>query len=68
MKRWIRCLVAVSLLSALSAGCVGFGESAKERNHRWAAVANRDARGLVADTDLLLQTDRPSRLNKWHSQ
>jgi|GEM_PF-4272311 len=67
MTRWIRCIAAIVFVSTLTAGCAGFGESAAERSHRWSAVANADTRGFVDDTDLALQTDRPSRLSKWHS-
>lgn len=68
MTRRIRCLFAIAVFSMFLTGCVGFGETASERSHRWDAVHDTDMRGLVTDTDLIFQTDRPSRLNKWHGR
>ena len=31
-------------------------------------IAERDARALVEDFDLLFMTDRPTRLTRWHSR
>jgi len=31
-------------------------------------VAERDARALIEDLDILFLTDRPSRLNRWHNR
>jgi hypothetical protein len=31
-------------------------------------IAEQDARGLIEDLDLLFQTDRPTRLTRWHSR
>ncbi len=68
MTRCIRCIAAIVLISTLTAGCTGFGQSAAERRHRWAAVIDNDTRGLVEDVDMLLMTDEPARLSKWHTR
>lgn len=39
-----------------------------EHRERVARVLERDRRTLGDDLDLLMQTDRPTRLSKWHGR
>lgn len=43
-------------------------ESADEHYHRVSQIAEQDRRLLQDDLDLLFQSDRPSRLTRWHSK
>lgn len=43
-------------------------DEADDHHERVARVLERDRRNLGDDLDLLFQTDRPSRLSKWHGR
>lgn len=43
-------------------------ESPEEHAHRVGLVAARDRKALFEDLDILFQTDRPSRLTRWHDR
>ena len=57
-------LPAVTLLAA---GC-SMTQTAEERTYTFRSVAERDARALVDDLELLTQTERPSRLTRWQER
>ncbi len=42
--------------------------SSEEHFQEISNVADRDARALYDDLDLLFMTDRPTRLTRWHSR
>ena len=42
--------------------------TAEEHFQRLSEVARRDRRGLQDDLDLWFQTDRPTRLTRWHDK
>lgn len=80
MTRFVRTLIAVALLGVLT-GCMGrssviwnyphamhetVAESGQEHYRRVSNVAERDRRALADDLDLFFQTERPTRLTKWH--
>lgn len=43
-------------------------QTPEEQMHSLAAVIDTDAKGLVADSDLFWQCDRPTRLTRWHER
>lgn len=43
-------------------------ESSHEHYQSVSNVAQRDARALIEDMDLLFMTDRPTRLTRWQSR
>ena len=43
-------------------------ETPAEHQHRVHTVANRDAKAIAEDLDILFMTDRPSRLNRWQDR
>lgn|GEM_PF-1961984 len=43
-------------------------QSGKDHEHSVIQVLRQDERSLAEDLDLLFMTDRPSRLNRWHSK
>lgn len=43
-------------------------QSPHEHYQMAASVADRDARALIEDLDLLFMTDRPTRLTRWHDR
>ncbi len=43
-------------------------ESRDEHFHRADMIYDRDRRALAEDYDLLFQTDRPTRLSRWHGR
>jgi hypothetical protein len=43
-------------------------ESGKDHRHRVRQVMLNDERSLVEDLDVFFMTERPSRLNRWHSK
>ncbi|MGB2986543.1 MAG: hypothetical protein WBE26_11750 [Phycisphaerae bacterium] len=43
-------------------------QSTHERYHTIASIAAHDTRALVDDLDVLFQTDRPTRLTRWHDR
>ncbi len=63
-------VLACVTLSGLVGGCYTptLTQSAHEHAHQWKSVARRDRLALNEDIDAVLQTDRPSRLTKWHDQ
>jgi hypothetical protein len=67
-------LTRVALLTFLLAcvgvlsGCATLTETPAERNQRWRQVARTDAGQLTEHFDLWAQTDRSSRLTRWHSR
>ena len=74
-KRWSQA-VALSLGAAAvwSAGCncdrttITMTQTPAERRHSLAAVVDTDCKGLVEDSDLFWQCDRPTRLTRWHER
>ena len=44
------------------------GQDSHEHYHAVSMSAEQDRRALAEDLDLLFMTDRPSRLNRWHSR
>ena len=42
--------------------------TSEEHWRQVAAIPERDNAAIIEDFDLLFLTDRPSRLNKWHSR
>jgi hypothetical protein len=45
-----------------------FTETDDEHYHRVSQIANQDRQLLQDDLDLLFQTDRPTRLTRWHTR
>ncbi len=43
-------------------------QTPEEQMHSLAAVVDTDAKGLVEDSDLFWQCDRPTRLTRWHER
>lgn len=43
-------------------------QSGKDHEYSVVRVIRRDKLSLVEDLDLLFMTERPSRLNRWHSK
>ena len=43
-------------------------ESYTEQMHRFTAVVDQDARGIIDDLDVLALRDRPTRLTRWHDR
>lgn len=52
----------------ISAGQESLSESADDHYERVYQVYQHDGRGLAEDMDMMLLTDRPSRLNRWHDR
>ena len=46
----------------------GMGETGDEHFHRVVQVEEARRRALVDDLDFFFQTDRPSRLTRWHER
>ncbi|MCH8251723.1 MAG: hypothetical protein IID36_04655 [Planctomycetes bacterium] len=71
MHRGFRAVVVTCLLAAfgsLVSGCATFTQSPHEHSAQWSRISRADNLGLVEDIDLLLMTDRNSRLTKWHDR
>ena len=45
-----------------------YAETPEEHSFRVYRVLKADRHGLAEDIDLFLQTDRPTRLNRWHDR
>jgi hypothetical protein len=52
---------------ASSAGCT-LTQTSREHSRQVKTVASHDARALVEDLDIFFQTDRPTRLTRWHDR
>ena len=61
-------LLGTVALSLGLTGCATHTSSARETQHRWAAVSKHDTHGLAEDMDLVFMTQRTSRLTRWHSR
>ncbi len=69
MRILTRSLVfGLTILGLGMAGCATLSETSSERMHRWAQVWEHDQRALAEDFDALCQTERTSRLSRWHSR
>ena len=82
MVRRLGTVVLTLVACAVSAGCIGksslwayphsrmetVAETPEEHVDRVSGVFDRDRRALADDLDLLFQTDRPTRLSKWHGR
>lgn len=60
-------LVAGACGMAMASGCT-LTQSPREHGDSIRTVADRDARALGEDLDILAQTDRPTRLSRWHDR
>jgi hypothetical protein len=74
--------VFVAAMAFAAAGCIGergswmyphrnmetLAETRDEHRDRVHGVLEQDRRALAEDLDLLFQTDRPTRLTRWHSK
>ncbi len=61
-------LLAAALFSlVVSSGCT-LTRSSREHSRQIDQVADRDARAIVEDIDILFMTDRPTRLTRWHDR
>ncbi len=81
MVRRIGCML-VTAAAIAAAGCMGpehswmyphrcmetLAETHDEHEHRVEQVLEQDRRALAEDLDILFQTDRPTRLTRWHSR
>lgn len=64
----MRKAILVALLAlqlGVAVGCAGPGERPRDRWNRWNEVTRRDFDALADDIDLVLQTDRPTRMTRW---
>lgn len=43
-------------------------QSVSEHMHDMSAIFDHDAKLLIYDMDMFYQTDRPTRLSRWHSR
>ncbi len=74
--------VLIVAVAAACAGCMGskhhwmyphremetLGETCDEHEHRVDRALDQDKRALAEDLDLWFQTDRPTRLTRWHAR
>jgi len=82
MVRRFELVLMVIAAAGACAGCMGgkstwmyphagtetLGETPDEHHQRVVGVLEQDRRALAEDFDILFQTDRPTRLTRWHSR
>ena len=82
MIRFVARIVVAGLGLMVLQGCMGakstwmyphaetetLGQTPDEHRQQVVGVLEQDRRALNEDLDLLFQTDRPTRLTRWHSR
>ena len=62
------CMGAKSAWMYPHAGSEPLGQTPDEHRQQVVVVLEQDRRALTEDLDMLFQTDRPTRLTRWHGR
>ncbi len=66
MRKWLLLGILVGLVS--TSGCATVAKTKDENMMAWKQTAEFDLRQIGDDVNLILLTDRQSRLTKWHTR